>query len=377
MKGRGWYGASISSLGVALMAAAALLLVLMLYQFVGPFRYLGDGTALPVREVVLWLPANASPQEPATARRIDGWRRVLPEAGKLFRGPDLPGPPEGHVVAVPDARRLEPAELAALLDFVRAGGGAVLAGSLGVRDAGDGWRGYEGMGLVLGVDRVEPLATELASALVARGRGPLAALLAPDTPLELLPEDGLPAIPTLESEIVWHESGSGAASPRGASRRREMGGGRLAWVAAGPESGTESSFSDLDRILRAAVDWAAREPVVAVLPAGPGGAAPSGDEWRRLDALLDASVERVGAERLRVSVTQRGRKPVDGAVLEIYVGSPVGAADVTATVVGQELPGLTRWPADDLLELRLPALGPGSHAWNIEWSQSPTRKEST
>ncbi len=377
MKEARWYGASLSTLGVALLAASGVLLLLMLYQFVGPFRYLGTSSSLPVRQVVLWLPADAVPQEPATARRIAGWRRVLPGAGELRRGPGLPPRPSRFVIAVPDARRLGASELGGLLDFVRAGGGLVLAGSLGVRDARDAWRGYEEMGRLLGVERVVPLTTELASALLAGDQGPLAAMIAPETPLELLPEEGLPAIPASRADLVWHASGALRPSPRGASQRLELGVGRLVWVAVGPESGTQASLPDLDRILETAVAWAAREPVVALLPQDPARAAPSADAWRRLDEALDAKVERVGAERLLVSVTHRGRDPIEGVALEIYVGGSIGSADVKATVVGQELPGLTRWPADDLIELRLPLLRPGSHAWNVEWSESTARKETT
>ena len=85
----------------------------------------------------------------------------------------------------------------------------------------------------------------------------------------------------------------------------------------------------------------------------------------------------MGAERLLVSVTHRGRHPVAGVGLEIYVGSPVGPATVKATVLGQELPELRRWPGDERVELRLPGLDPGSHAWNVEWSDTPTPEETT
>ncbi len=376
MKDEAWYGASVSTVGIVLVASGGVLLLLMLYQFVGPFRFLESVATLPVRETVLWLPADASPQQPATARRIAGWRRVLPGAGRIRRGPGFPLPPSRFVLAVPDARRLAGAEIGGLLDFTRRGGGVVVSGSLGVRDATDGWRGYEGMVRVLGVTEVVPLAAELTAALRAGGRGPLAAALTPDKRVSLLPEEGLPSVPVSGAELVWNGAEPEPRPFRGASRRLELGRGRLVWVAAGPEVGVEASLPDLDRVLQAAVAWAAREPVVALLPP-PGEGEARLEAWRRLDAMLDTRAERVGAERLLVSVTHRGSHPVEEVALEIYVGSPVGPATVKATVLGQELPELRRWPGDERVELRLPGLDPGSHAWNVEWSGAPTPEETT
>ncbi len=262
----------VLSLGATLFAAALALGLLTIAAVLGPFRLLAPGSTPAGGTLGLWLRDPAA-QGPA-AGRVHAWRAVAEERG-VSEATTLAALVEGdvRVVALPDARTLSRGEADALASFVRAGGAVLLTGSVGVRGADGSWRGYELMQELLQVSRVVPRPVEATSVVAAAQRGPLSAALEPGERIALVPEPGQPGIDAADAELAWAEGGE----PSGASRRLALGRGRLAWLAAGPESAAAtgslggSAAPGLDRVVRATLAWCAREPFVEML-AWPGGA---------------------------------------------------------------------------------------------------------
>jgi hypothetical protein len=250
-------------LGVAalLLALGLALGVLTVASVTGPFRLLGPR---PVERASagLWRPAAADPDALRPALR--SWRAALAGRADLRDGtsPERLREAGADVLVVVDGHVLSDGELAALRAFARQGGGVIASGALGVAAADGSWLGWERMARLLEVEAVVPVAGGAAGLSPVR-RGPLAAGLPPERRIELTPEPGAPAIDDPAAEIAWapHETGA-----RGASKRLELGAGRLVWLAAGPERAAgwraERGFESL---AAAAFAWAAREPFAEVL----------------------------------------------------------------------------------------------------------------
>jgi hypothetical protein len=116
------------------------------------------------------------------------------------------------------------------------------------------------MSNLLGV-AVAPQDADHAQAIVASGRGPIAAALAPRQRIDVIPEIGLPGAALADAELRW---AGGAA----AALRRDFGAGRLAWIAVGPDRAatTGADHRRLRHVLEAAVAWTSRTPWIEVLP---------------------------------------------------------------------------------------------------------------
>ncbi len=267
------YAPTVISLAAALAAAALVLGVLTLTALIGPFRVLGGASPGAHADLALWLPASSVSLPPAErVRRLRAWRAAAGRDRSVEAVARLADAGR-RVVALPDARTLSRDEAEELRAFLRAGGGVVLSGAIGVRAPDGSWRGWELMSELLSVPEVVPRDRESSRALRAARRGPLTAALAPGRRVPLHAEPGVPAVAGADAELEWPHDGARAA---GASRRLRVGRGRMVWLAAGPESADEEVArqlfvgGDLPRLLDAAVAWAAREPFVEVLawPAG-------------------------------------------------------------------------------------------------------------
>lgn len=297
------------TLAGTLALMALVLAVLTIGAVIGPFRIFAPEPSSAPRALGLWLPHTApGVSSPERALRVRAWRmaasseRVVRESGSLEalveRGL--------RVVALPDARTLNPVQADKLRAFVEGGGGVVLTGSVGVRGDDGSWRGYDLMRELLGVERVVPRAREQTRFLAAARRGPLSAALEPGQRIALVPESGAPAVDAADAELRW-EAG---AQVSGAALRRRLGGGRLVWLAAGPEAaaGSGEVGGDVARLVEASLAWAAEEPFVEVL-AWPGQApfaafvgdaplarVPAGlleaRSVREMGAAIDAGLER-------------------------------------------------------------------------------------
>jgi hypothetical protein len=361
------YPPLLVSLGAALAAAAFALGVLTLAAVLGPFRLLSPFAAGPSSMLGVWLP------EPATAgpvaRRVRAWRAVggereLSEARSLA---DL-AREDVRVVVLPDARSLSREQADALLAFVRAGGSTLLTGSVGVRAPDGAWLGYDLMQELLDVGRVVPRAAEATGLLSAASRGPLSAPLAPGASIRLVPEPGQPGIDAADAELAW----AGGDETSGASRRRSVGRGRIAWLAAGPES--SSGDPGLDRVVQAALAWCAREPFVEVLPGTD--VAADAAAWQRLHRRLVATAERAGPQRSVVEVANRSREPVSGAALRVHLNDGFVRVAVERTTLQQAPIRAHVDRARGLVDVRLPELGAGERfAFTLDVERNPEPEE--
>ena len=314
----GLYRALVWSLAALLGATGVLLMIQMIGAEIGPFRFAELGSRDPRSRVGLWLGAANGAQR---------WRVLLGNAGAVRDVGSLEAldPAELGVVVLPEPREIGAREFVLLQEFLAGGGGVVLTGSIGVRGPDGSWRGYELMRALLGAE-VIALDPERAQAVVAARRGPLSAPLLPRERVAVAREPGLPGLAQAGSELVWSaalESANlaldaagplaDATSAPAASLRREVGRGRLAWLAVGPERVARGADPQpLGDALRAAVAWAARQPFVEVLP-WPGGApfaasldaqgAPPPDSvaaQRALEAEIATASASGGLARLRV-----------------------------------------------------------------------------
>lgn len=267
------YSPLVWATGAMLATGGVCLAILMIAAVLGPFQFLTAAPAPPPARVGVWLPPFSDAE---TRQRVEAWRRALPSDRASVVSPSLGELREegAAVLVLPDARRLTVHDVGALRAWLEEGGGAVLAGAVAVRDAGGGWRGFDAMREILAVERVDTLPARATRRVTPARRGPLSSVLDPDARLPLLPEPGAPALPEENSELRWSGDGpSRAGRAGGASLRRTVGRGRLAWLGFGPESAPRPDGDDWDAlaaIVRAAVDWTTGQPSVEVL-AWPGG----------------------------------------------------------------------------------------------------------
>jgi hypothetical protein len=396
------YRPLVWSLSVALLAAGALLMIQMVAALIGPFRLADLGAQDPRGRVALWMDAPATGIAQARLTRFRTW---LTGPTQLRAAPALASldPAEVGALLVSEPRTLGAADVEALERYLAAGGGVVVTGSIGVRDAEGGWRGYDLMEKLLGGVAVRPVE---AAALVAGRRGTLSAPLLPGQEIGLLPEPGLPGVESADAELRF-----GSEDALAASLRRRCGHGRLAWIAAGPERGRagdagERPLADVDD---AALAWVARRPAVEILP-WPGGApfaaapaphdvresvdsarvladaaaagavawlpVPGAEQalagarrqgawvatraelssWVLQRSSLEARLRPLGPERVLVSVTNRAERPVRDVVLRLHLNRRLVRAAVEPTALLQERPGMRLRPGEETLDLVLPEL---------------------
>jgi hypothetical protein len=417
------YRPLVWSVSVLLVASGLLLAIQMIAAVIGPFRLRDIGAHDPRERVALWLPRGAD------AAQVARWRHWLADPADLRPAPALAALDPGRTGAIllSEPRALDTAGVLALERYVVAGGGVVVTGALGVRDARGEWLGWDLMRSLLGGAEVVPVEAERAVALMAARRGPLVAPVEPGRPLGVQPEAGLPGLLTADAELRWAPDASGAPGPA-ASLRRTLGAGRIAWLAVGPERAAPGAAGELPlaEVLEAALAWASRRPTAELLP-WPGGAPfaatvepaapaePAPDPratlaaarasgglaalcassapdalpealaevargggwlatrsglsaWTQQRSSLDVAVRRVGPTRLLVSVSNRAREPVRGAVLRVHLNQRARRVDLATTAILQRHAALRFRPREQQVDLVLPELAARrSAAYTIDY----------
>ena len=190
------YGALTLAVGLGLLAAGAALSLQMIAAVVGPFDLVANAPA-GAPALGVWLPASAmDAARTDSRRRARSWRAVLGSRVAVHESGSLEALAGRGVaaLAVSDARGLSAPELAALTEWVRAGGSAIVTGPVAVRGREGEWLGTGAMQRLLGVPRIAPIPREASLAVSAARRGPLSAGLVPGQRLATVPEDGAPAI---------------------------------------------------------------------------------------------------------------------------------------------------------------------------------------
>jgi hypothetical protein len=299
------YRGLVWSLAVALVGAGALLSIQMISAVVGPFRIAQLGERDPRGAVALlrdaYQPVGAALRSPFGHELVSSGRSVREVTSLRELDPAKTG-----AIVLSEPRALGGDEAAALRNYLAGGGGAVLIGSVGVRDANGAWLGYDTMRNLLGVP-VTPLAEDRAQAIVAAGRGPIAAALAPRQRIGVKPEVGLPGAALAGAELRWVGAQPSDAAPA-AALRREFGAGRLAWIAVGPDAAaaTGADHQLLRSVIEAAVAWASRTPWIEVMT-WPGGAPFAGVvEQDVVAAAAPDDAERVWQREIDAAATDGG-----------------------------------------------------------------------
>lgn len=259
------YGPLVWVGSATLAASGVCLAILMISSVVGPFWFGVDEPAPPPPVVGLWLPPQPGPE---AQRRVEAWRRTLPAEVAVVESVSLAELAEAGAGAVvlPDARALGPHDQAALTAWLARGGGAVLTGAVAVRAPDGAWLGWDRMLSLLAVRAVVPLEASASTRLAPARRGPISAALPPGSSLPLLPESGAPALADGSAELRWESAPPHGAA--GASRRRRLDRGRLAWIAVGPESARlpdGDQWSALAEVFRGALAWVSRQPSLELL----------------------------------------------------------------------------------------------------------------
>jgi hypothetical protein len=382
------YAPLAAALGLVLAAMGLALGVQMVAAVVGPFDFVAPPPA-GAASLGIWVPASAGSDARSEARRCArAWRAALGERAAVHEPGALEALRSGGpaVLAVADGRALADEEVAALREWVRRGGSAILTGPVAVRGPRGEWRGTGAMARLLGVERVASLPRSASLGLVASRRGPLSAALAPGQRLALEPEEGVPAVDDPAAELRWAGNGSPGSGPpplgvRGAALRRELGAGRLVWLGAGPErsaAGAAAPGRDFARLAAAAFAWAAREPFAEVLageePARSEGRPPAaasapggGGQDPEAGGALEAELRRLGPRRHLLEVTHRGREPLRGGVVRVHLNARVERLAVGRTLLQQEEPRVRFDARAQHVDVRLPELAGRRHlAYTID-----------
>lgn len=335
---------------MGLVGASALLLILMLANVIGPFRFTAIDPSQMRNAVGFWIPVDGErPYPPEIARRTEAWRRLVDDdiVIESDRLRDLLNAGVSAVI-LPDARRLTPDQADAIDRYMMEGGGIVVCGSIGVRGDEDEWLGYAVMRALLRVGSIVPLPREQSDVLAANRRGPLSARLRPGHRLSLVSEPGVPAISAEESELLWAGAADAAAVHAGASRRVRLGRGRLAWVGPGPEVVLGSNSEDvraLERALRNAMAWVRKRPILELRP-WPGDNRYAMEIWKR-----NAGAEAPSTRTERLSFEHA----IDGALASATISGVFLFVELPVSGPGD------RWAED--LRLRLMGQGRASGAW--------------
>lgn len=321
------YRGLVWSLAVGLIGAGALLSIQMISAVVGPFRIAQLGEHDPRGAVALlrdaYQPVGAAVRSPFGHELVRSGRSVREVTSLRELDPAKTG-----AIVLSEPRVLGEEEGAALRNYLAGGGGAVLIGSVGVRDADGAWLGYDTMRNLLGV-AVTPLAEDRAQAIVAGGRGPLAAALAPRQRIGVKPEVGLPGATLAGAELRWVGSQPSDAAPA-AALRRDFGAGRLAWIAVSPDAAAAASGADhqsLRHVLEAAVAWTSRTPWIEVM-AWPAGAPFAG--------VVEQDVVATTAPDEQVWQREIDAAAADGGVARLLVGDEHAATEQRlASAIGE------------------------------------------
>jgi len=211
------------------------------------------------------------------ARALAQWRGLLEDLGGEVREvssvEDLRTLGSEELLVLPEAPCLSAAEIAAIRDYLRAGGSLVSNWAVGARDEGCQWRGWQTVGELTGAGDVRELAVRQALYLTVPAGLPLSHGLDPGTRIELRPEPSL-ALHLSGPRVYWSdwalnpapdESGGGADAA--AVVGRLDGGGRTAWLGFRlSQAATPRDSVLLDRLARNAVLWAAGRPVASLAP---------------------------------------------------------------------------------------------------------------
>jgi len=233
---------------------------------IGPFHFGVSGEGTAGTSFGLWIPGV----DESASWRVRAWRGIAPRDRPLVESASLAELAAQGVgsIAVPDARALTREQAVELRSFLDGGRGVILTGSVGVRGEGDTWHGYDLMARLLEVPEVLQMGRVASGAVEAAQRGPLSASFSPGELVSLRPEAGVPAIDDAKAELRWAGGRGGAlASGRAASKRLEIGRGRLVWLGPGPENTQRPGERDaMARLARGAILWASRQPLAEVLP---------------------------------------------------------------------------------------------------------------
>lgn len=331
------YRGLVWSLAVALVGAGALLSIQMISAVVGPFRIAQLGQHDPRGAVALlrdaYQPVGAAVRSPFGHELVRSGRSVREVTSLRELDPAKTG-----AIVLSEPRVLGEEEGAALRNYLAGGGGAVLIGSVGVRDADGAWLGYDTMRNLLGAP-VTPLAEDRAQAIVAAGRGPLAAALAPRQRIGVKPEIGLPGATLAGAELRWAGAQPSDAAPA-AALRREFGAGRLAWIAVSPDAAatTGADHQSLRHVLEAAVAWTSRTPWIEVMP-WPGGAPFAGVVEQ------DAVAATAPADSPRVWQREIDAAAADGGIARLLVTDRHAATEKQLAAALGELTRRGAWVA--------------------------------
>lgn len=265
----------VATLVMLFLCCATALTILMLSKVIGPFRFFFLSPAEASLSFGLWVPNSTGIE---TRNRIRAWREITPPDRALVESSHLAELRDQHVrsIAIPDARALGPFEIEELRSYLAAGGGVVLTGSIGVSRPDGTWRGYDQMKALLHVSEIQQVTRQASISIGSARRGPISAALAPRSRIPLIAEIGMPAVESPSAELRWDPAPTGRGRlDLGASRRVQIGPGRIAWLATGPENAREGAsepWHPMLQLLRSAIAWSARLPRLEVLP-WPDGAA--------------------------------------------------------------------------------------------------------
>ena len=394
LHGRRLYAALLISGAGTLVTMGLALSLLMIGSVIGPFRLFARDTTIATHGLGLWiLPSSESAAPLTRERRLAAWRDVASDTAEILVVRSLSDLAERgvRVVAVPNALALSDSESRQLEGFLASGGGVILTGAFGVLDGQGRPRGTGAMQRLLRVPRVTLSPRGAAPALTSHRRGPLAAALAPGQQLALAPDPLLPGIDDPSADLVWlrdPESGTGDS----ASRRLDVGAGRLVWLAAEPaeiaNAALDAEARDGRRLLAAAYAWAAREPFAEVLAAKPARGQEQLDPaaWLRLRERVAVRVERIGPHRSLVEVTNRDGAAWADLLLRVHLNTPTQDVEVGRTTLQQAKPELSFDWARNRVDVRLPQLAArASRAYTFDIAplpagaleEDPKRKEAS
>jgi hypothetical protein len=271
-----FYSLLVVSVAGLLCTLGVAVSILTVSSVLGPFRFLAPSVDSGIERVGLWLPPSAQASDAEERlRRLRAWRGAVSHERDSLVAAEIATFREESIrtIAVVDARRLRDDEALHLLGFVHGGGSVLVTGPIGTEDRDGARRGNALMKKVLGTPTARLLPGRHTAQLASEVRGPIAAPVDPGDRVTVRALAGRGVVEVADPELVWVEDGARS----GASLRRILGRGRLAWIAAGPADAVAAHSHELlsggavTRVLESALAWLAGEPRVEVLQ-WPGGA---------------------------------------------------------------------------------------------------------